>query len=159
MSMSLWKRGKLPPCSKANSWRHIKVSQTSTTCSTESHLARWLKWQCFSHLLPEGIWMLSGTALACLRCFAVPVKVDRLTVLPPEECSLLRWGAVWSSSWMLSTMKREAIHQFETSVLRRATRPHITEDNILHGDHNEIIKSYTVFLFTIFHVFSLETEN
>jgi hypothetical protein len=79
-----------------------------------------------------------------------------------EECSLLGFDAVWllcitdvseeriasiimekrisqlgttfavTSSLILFTMMMEAIRSYETSVLTRATRRHISEDGILH---------------------------
>jgi hypothetical protein len=47
------------------------------------------------------------------------------------------------SSLILPTLKREATYSFETSVLTRATRRHISEDGILHECSDFIIGNWS----------------
>jgi hypothetical protein len=46
------------------------------------------------------------------------------------------------SSQILASLMREAICSSKMSVLTRDTWRNITEDSILHGHHNENLKSY-----------------
>jgi hypothetical protein len=43
----------------------------------------------------------------------------------------------------------EVIHSFGTSVLTRATRHNIQEDNILHSHRREKVKTYTEFMIIV----------
>jgi hypothetical protein len=51
---------------------------------------------------------------------------------------------VLSSSWILVTLIMEAIRSSQTSVLTRATRRNIQEDDILHSHRRENLKCYNL---------------
>jgi hypothetical protein len=48
------------------------------------------------------------------------------------------------SSQILFALMMEAVRSSEMYVLTRATRHHISEDGILHSQHYENLKSYTI---------------
>jgi hypothetical protein len=43
---------------------------------------------------------------------------------------------------ILYTLMKETIGCYETTILKSATRPHISEDGILHSHRRENLKSY-----------------
>jgi hypothetical protein len=53
------------------------------------------------------------------------------------------------SSPNLATLMMKAIRSFETSVLPRATRRNIPEDDILHSHRCEKLKSYITLIFVL----------
>jgi hypothetical protein len=65
-----------------------------------------------------------------------------------EECcsvlQLLVTANVVPSSLILFILMMEAIGFFETSILIRATRYHIPEDDILHSHRRGNLKSYII---------------
>jgi hypothetical protein len=60
-------------------------------------------------------------------------------------CQLLVTANV-RSLLILSTLMMEAVRSFETSVLTRATRYHLSEDGILDSHPHENLKSYNFHL-------------
>jgi hypothetical protein len=59
-----------------------------------------------------------------------------------SELRLIVIANVVPNSQILVTLIMEAIRSSETSVLRRATQRHISEDGILHSHRRENLKSY-----------------
>jgi hypothetical protein len=49
------------------------------------------------------------------------------------------------NSRIISTMEMEAIHFSESSVIKRAIRRHISEDDILHSHRRENLKFYMTY--------------
>jgi hypothetical protein len=79
------------------------------------------------------------------KCSASINKVifDEL-VFPRNVLRLLVIANVVPSSPTLVILMMEALRSSEMSVLKRATRPHILEDGILHSHRREKLKSYIV---------------
>jgi hypothetical protein len=53
------------------------------------------------------------------------------------------------ASTIFVTLMMEEIYSSETSLLTRATRRNIPEDNILHSHRSENLKSYIKYLFQL----------
>jgi hypothetical protein len=115
-------RAKTTEVYRVSPTRQHSVSQQSETCLTNLILNRYLK---FSH---RWLWRMPSSGQ--WRCVPL-VRSDISEELLLRLLQLLVTSNFVSRFLIISTLMMEAIRSSEISVLTRATRPHISEDEIL----------------------------
>jgi hypothetical protein len=82
-----------------------------------------------------------GTTIAVTSNCSTLRRINQILILR-SVLQLLVTAIVVPSSLIIFALKIAAIRSSETSILTRATRHHIPEDDILHSHRRENFKSY-----------------